>query len=66
MSIVEVRHASMILGADENRHAAFEDTSFEVEAGAFLCIVGSSGAPIDQRGERGTRNRNDRYSYQGG
>jgi hypothetical protein len=39
MSIVEVRHASMILGAHENRHAAFEDTSFEVEAGAFLCIV---------------------------
>jgi hypothetical protein len=50
MSIVEARHASTIFGTDENRHVAFEDTSFEIEAGAF---VASSGGPIDQRGERG-------------
>jgi ABC-type nitrate/sulfonate/bicarbonate transport system ATPase subunit len=53
MSIVEARHASTIFGTDENRHVAFEDTLFEVEAGAFVCIVASSGGPIDQRGERG-------------
>jgi hypothetical protein len=39
MSLVEVRHASMIFGADENRHAAFEDTSLKVKAG----LIGSSG-----------------------
>jgi len=53
MSIVEARHASTIFGTDENRHVAFEDTLFEVEADAFVCIVASSGGPIDQRGERG-------------
>jgi hypothetical protein len=44
MSLVEVRHASMIFRADENRHAAFEDTSFEVETGAFVCIAGIYGS----------------------
>jgi NitT/TauT family transport system ATP-binding protein len=43
MNIVEVRHASMIFGNGEDRHVVFEDISFEVAAGSFLCIVGSSG-----------------------
>jgi NitT/TauT family transport system ATP-binding protein len=43
MTIVEVRHVSMVFGTGENRHAVFEDISFDVELGAFLCIVGSSG-----------------------
>jgi NitT/TauT family transport system ATP-binding protein len=43
MSIVEVRHVSMVFGSGENRHAVFEDVSFDVELGSFLCIVGSSG-----------------------
>jgi NitT/TauT family transport system ATP-binding protein len=43
MSIVEVRHVSMVFGSGESRHAVFEDISFEVELGSFLCIVGSSG-----------------------
>jgi NitT/TauT family transport system ATP-binding protein len=33
----------MVFGSSENRHAVFEDISFDVELGAFLCIVGSSG-----------------------
>jgi NitT/TauT family transport system ATP-binding protein len=43
VSIVEVRHASMVFGGGESRHTVFEDISFEVELGSFLCIVGSSG-----------------------
>jgi ABC-type nitrate/sulfonate/bicarbonate transport system ATPase subunit len=43
MSIVEVRHASMVFGTGTNRHAVFEDISFDVDLGSFLCIVGSSG-----------------------
>jgi NitT/TauT family transport system ATP-binding protein len=43
VSIVEVRHASMVFGVGESRHTVFEDISFEVELGSFLCIVGSSG-----------------------
>jgi NitT/TauT family transport system ATP-binding protein len=42
-NIVEVRQASMIFGSGDSRHAVFEDISFEVAAGSFLCIVGSSG-----------------------
>jgi NitT/TauT family transport system ATP-binding protein len=42
-NIVEVRHASMVFGKGESRHAVFEDISFEVYSGEFLCIVGSSG-----------------------
>ncbi len=42
-NIVEVQHASMIFGAGDSRHAVFEDISFDVAAGSFLCIVGSSG-----------------------
>jgi hypothetical protein len=45
MSLVEVRHASMIFGADETATRRFEDTSFEVEAGAFVCIVDSYDDP---------------------
>jgi ABC-type nitrate/sulfonate/bicarbonate transport system ATPase subunit len=43
INIVEVRHASMVFGSGANRHAVFEDISFDVELGGFLCIVGSSG-----------------------
>jgi len=43
MSIVEVRHVSMVFGTGPNRHAVFENISFDVELGSFLCIVGSSG-----------------------
>jgi NitT/TauT family transport system ATP-binding protein len=42
-SVVEVRHVSMVFGTGESRHAVFEDISFEVEDGSFVCIVGSSG-----------------------
>jgi NitT/TauT family transport system ATP-binding protein len=42
-NIVEVRHASMTFGSGDTRHTVFEDISFEVAEGAFLCIVGSSG-----------------------
>ena len=42
-NIVEVRHASMAFGTGAARHAVFEDISFEVAQGEFLCIVGSSG-----------------------
>jgi hypothetical protein len=66
MSLVEVRHASMIFVEDENRHAAFEDTSLEVKAGALFALSAVLAAPVDQRGERGTRKRNDHCSYQGG
>jgi hypothetical protein len=58
MSLVEMRH--------ENRHAAFEDTSLEVKAGALFALSAVLAAPVDQRGERGTRKRNDHCSYQGG
>jgi ABC-type nitrate/sulfonate/bicarbonate transport system ATPase subunit len=43
VNVVEVRHASMIFGSGESRHAVFEDISFEAAAGSFLCIVGSAG-----------------------
>jgi len=33
----------MVFGVGESRHTVFEDISFEVEFGSFLCIVGSSG-----------------------
>ena len=33
----------MVFGVGESRHTVFEDISFEVELGSFLCIVGSSG-----------------------
>jgi NitT/TauT family transport system ATP-binding protein len=42
-SIVEARHVSMVFGEGESRHAVFEDISFDVAEGEFLCIVGSSG-----------------------
>jgi NitT/TauT family transport system ATP-binding protein len=42
-AIVEVRHVSMVFGDGAARHAVFEDISFAVPAGSFLCIVGSSG-----------------------
>jgi NitT/TauT family transport system ATP-binding protein len=42
-NIVDVRHVSMVFGEGENRHAVFEDISFAVAEGEFLCIVGSSG-----------------------
>jgi NitT/TauT family transport system ATP-binding protein len=41
--ILEVRHVSMVFGNGANRHAVFEDISFGVPIGSFLCIVGSSG-----------------------
>jgi ABC-type nitrate/sulfonate/bicarbonate transport system ATPase subunit len=43
MSIVEVRNVSMAFDTGANRHAVFEDISFDVELGSFLCIVGTSG-----------------------
>jgi NitT/TauT family transport system ATP-binding protein len=42
-TIVDVRHVSMVFGEGESRHAVFEDISFDVVEGEFLCIVGSSG-----------------------
>jgi NitT/TauT family transport system ATP-binding protein len=42
-NIVEAEHVSMIFGTGASRHAVFEDISFEVRLGEFLCIVGSSG-----------------------
>ena len=42
-TIVDVRHVSMVFGEGQNRHAVFEDISFDVVEGEFLCIVGSSG-----------------------
>jgi len=43
INIVEVRQVSMAFGAGLSRHVVFEDISFDVELGEFLCIVGSSG-----------------------
>jgi ABC-type dipeptide/oligopeptide/nickel transport system ATPase subunit len=43
MSIVEVRNVSMAFDTGANRHAVFEDISFDVDLGSFLCIVGTSG-----------------------
>jgi hypothetical protein len=65
MSIVEARHASTIFGTDENRHVAFEDTLFEVEAARLFA---SSPVPADQSisvASEGTK-LNDHCSYQGG
>jgi NitT/TauT family transport system ATP-binding protein len=42
-NLVEAEHVSMVFGAGITRHAVFEDISFEVRLGEFLCIVGSSG-----------------------
>jgi NitT/TauT family transport system ATP-binding protein len=42
-NIVEAQHVSMVFGVGEGRHTVFEDISFEVRVGEFLCIVGSSG-----------------------
>ena len=42
-NIVEAQHVSMVFGTGEGRHTVFEDISFDVSVGEFLCIVGSSG-----------------------
>jgi NitT/TauT family transport system ATP-binding protein len=42
-NIVEVEHVSMVFGNGAHPHAVFEDISFNVRLGEFLCIVGSSG-----------------------
>lgn len=41
--LVEVRKVSMVFGTGGNRHVVFEDISFDVAPGSFVCIVGSSG-----------------------
>ena len=42
-TIVDVQHVSMAFGEGSNRHSVFEDITFDVAEGEFLCIVGSSG-----------------------
>ena len=42
-NIVEVRQVSMSFGTGVARHVVFEDITFDVELGSFVCIVGSSG-----------------------
>jgi len=43
VNIVEVRDVAMVFGTGADHQAVFENISFQVEAGSFLCIVGSSG-----------------------
>lgn len=41
--LVEVRQVSMAFGTGASRHVVFENISFDVVQGGFVCIVGSSG-----------------------
>ncbi len=44
MSFISVEHISKIYGEGNNRVAALDDVSFEVEQGEFIAIIGPSGS----------------------